>query len=190
MRVLSKINSVHNLLRWSAAAIALALVLSARADEDMSVEASSNRHQEAGLPVADSIVVHKSARHMELIRRGQVLRTYKIQLGLRPSGPKEEEGDFRTPEGRYMLARRNARSDYFLSIEISYPNDADVVRAKHLKVKPGGSIMIHGSPNVPRKASDYYAHVDWTDGCIAVSNSDMVEIWLMTQPGTPIEIFP
>jgi murein L,D-transpeptidase YafK len=127
---------------------------------------------------------------MELMRRGQVLRSYKIQLGLRPSGPKEEEGDFRTPEGQYRLLRRNSRSDYFLSIEISYPNDTDMARAKRMGVKPGGAIMIHGLPNMPRKSTDYYAHVDWTDGCIAVSNSDMVEIWLMTQPDTSVEILP
>jgi murein L,D-transpeptidase YafK len=187
---LNKASSIIDVLRCSAIVATFALVLSAHADDDLSVEASSSKRQEAGLPVADAIVVRKSARHMELIRRGQVLRSYKIQLGLRPLGAKEEEGDFRTPEGRYRLARRNARSDYFLSIEISYPNDSDVARAKRLRVKPGGNIMIHGVPNLPRKTPDYYAHVDWTDGCIAVSNPDMVEIWLMTRPDTPIEILP
>jgi murein L,D-transpeptidase YafK len=168
----------------------LALAASARANDNLSAESTATRRQEPGLPLADAIVVHKSERRMELMRRGQMLRNYKIQLGLRPSGPKEEEGDFRTPEGQYRLIRRNPHSDYFLSIEISYPNDSDVARAKRVGSKPGGAIMIHGLPNVPRKTPDYYAHVDWTDGCIAVSNPDMVEIWLMTQPDTPIEILP
>ena len=174
----------------TAVAIPLLAATSAGADDDLRAEASTSALRDPGLPMADAIVVRKSERRMELMRRGQVVRSYKIQLGLRPSGPKEEEGDFRTPEGRYHLVRRNPRSDYFLSIEISYPNDDDVARARRMGVKPGSAIMIHGLPNVPRKTSDYYAHVDWTDGCIAVSNSDMVEIWLMTLPDTPIEILP
>jgi murein L,D-transpeptidase YafK len=142
------------------------------------------------LPIADRVIVHKAERRMYLMRGSQILREYHIALGLRPEGRKEEERDFRTPEGKYRLERRNPHSDYFLSIQISYPNDEDVARAKRLHVSPGNAIMIHGSPNMPRKSSEYYQHVDWTDGCIAVTNSDMVEIWLMTPPATPIEILP
>lgn len=138
----------------------------------------------------DRVVVRKSARVMELYRRGKLVRTYKVALGLRPSGHKEQEGDFRTPEGRYTLERRNPNSDYFLSIQISYPNAVDMAQAKKLGVSPGSAIMIHGLPNNPSKSMTYYTRMDWTDGCIAVSNSDMVEIWLMTAPGTPIEILP
>ncbi len=145
---------------------------------------------EAGLPMADSVVVRKSERRMYLMRQGEVLRSYKIALGLRPEGHKQFEGDFRTPEGKYRLVRRNPNSEYFLSIEISYPGPEDVARARKLGLNPGGAIMIHGQPNVPRRSADYYANVDWTEGCIAVSNSDMVEIWLMTPPDTPIEILP
>jgi murein L,D-transpeptidase YafK len=119
-----------------------------------------------------------------------VLRTYKVALGLRPEGHKEFEGDFRTPEGVYHLSRRNPNSEYFLSIQIDYPNERDIARARRQGVRPGGAIMIHGQPNMPRKPRDYYSNVDWTEGCIAVSNSDMVEIWLMTPPDTPIEIKP
>jgi len=142
------------------------------------------------LPVADNIVIRKGARRMELMKGSEILRTYHIALGLRPSGYKEQEGDFRTPEGKYRIVRRNARSDYFLSLQISYPNDADIARSKKLRVAPGGAIMIHGTPNVPRKPLDYYRSVDWTDGCVAVANSDMVEVWLMTSNDTPVEILP
>ena len=140
--------------------------------------------------MADKIVVEKSERRMYLLHNGQVLRSYRIALGLRPQGHKEREGDYRTPEGQYRLIRRNPRSDFFLSMEISYPNTDDLKHAQRLGVKPGGAIMLHGWPNTPRKTAEYYSTADWTDGCIAVSNSDMVEIWLMTPIDTPIEIRP
>ncbi len=139
---------------------------------------------------ADKVVVHKSERRMLLMRDGKVIATYRIALGLDPSGHKEREGDFRTPEGSYLLTRRNAHSDFFLSIQISYPNEQDVARARQRGVQPGGAIMIHGLPNRPRHSPEYYEKRDWTDGCIAVSNSDMVELWLLTAPNTPIEILP
>jgi murein L,D-transpeptidase YafK len=142
------------------------------------------------LPTADLIVVRKSERRLDLMRNGEVLRSYRIALGLQPTGHKERSGDFRTPEGRYRLTRRNPRSDYFLSIQISYPNDQDVRYAKSNGWDPGGAIMIHGLPNVLKKDVTYYQTRDWTDGCIAVSNSDMVEIWLLTHENTPIEILP
>jgi hypothetical protein len=140
--------------------------------------------------MADRIVIEKGERRLTLLASGQPIAEYPIRLGLNPNGRKEREGDFRTPEGLYILSRRNPRSDFFLSVGVSYPNDADLARARRAGVKPGGSIMIHGQPNVPRKAPDYYASNDWTDGCIAVSNSDMVDIWLRTQVGIPIEIRP
>jgi murein L,D-transpeptidase YafK len=143
-----------------------------------------------GMLMADKILVQKSERRLYLLRRGQVLRSYRVALGLRPQGHKQEEGDYRTPEGEYKLIRRNPRSDFFLSMEISYPNTADLARAHRHGTKPGGAIMLHGWPNTPRKTPDYYSNADWTDGCIAVSNSDMVEIWLMTPLETPIEIRP
>ena len=151
---------------------------------------SSSLGLDAGLPLADSVVVRKGERRLYLMRKGAVLRSFKIALGLRPDGHKQFEGDYRTPEGKYRLVRRNPNSEYFLSIQISYPNDDDVARARKQGLKPGGAIMIHGQPNMPTRSRDYYATVDWTEGCIAVSNSDMVEIWLMTPPDTPIEIEP
>jgi murein L,D-transpeptidase YafK len=142
------------------------------------------------LPLADRVLVRKSERRLYLMRGNDVLRAYRVALGLSPGGHKERSGDFRTPEGSYRLTRRNPRSDYFLSIQVSYPNDQDTKNARRNGWQPGGSIMIHGLPNDPRHGPDYYATQDWTDGCIAVTNADMVEIWMMTSDNVPIEIQP
>jgi murein L,D-transpeptidase YafK len=141
------------------------------------------------LPTATRVVVRKAARRLELMRGSEVLGSYHISLGLVPTGQKEKAGDFRTPEGRYLLTRRNARSDFFLSIQVSYPGPDDMKRARKNGWDPGGSIMIHGLPNRLKRDPNYYTS-DWTDGCIAVSNSDMVEIWLLTHDDTPIDILP
>ena len=143
-----------------------------------------------GLPEVDHIVVRKSERRLYLMDGDRIVRSYKIALGLNPVGPKERDGDFRTPEGEYYLARRNPRSSYFLSIQISYPNARDMERAHVHHWQTGGSIMIHGLPNRLKSTPWYYQHNDWTDGCIAVSDADMVEIWLLTRDGTPIDIRP
>jgi hypothetical protein len=142
------------------------------------------------MPQADEVIVHKGERRLYLMRHGQVLRSYRVALGLDPQGPKERAGDFRTPEGHYLLTRRNPRSDYFLSIQVSYPNEDDVRRAQREHMDPGGSIMVHGLPNTLSHKPTYYSKSDWTDGCIALSDSDMVEVWLMTRDNTPIEILP
>ena len=142
----------------------------------------------SALPIADRLEVHKSQRLLQLWRKGEVLRRYKVALGLVPEGHKEREGDFRTPEGRYLLTRRNPRSEFFLSIQVSYPREQDILRAKANGWDPGGAIMIHGRPNSPTHDAAWYERNDWTDGCIAVANSDMVEIWLMTRSDTPIDI--
>lgn len=139
---------------------------------------------------ADRLLVVKSERKLYLLKEGEVLRSFDIALGLIPEGPKQREGDFRTPEGNYHLSGRNPNSDYFLSIQISYPDARDVARARATAVDPGGQIMIHGRPNEPKYSESRYQTWDWTDGCIAVSNSDMVDIWLMTDEATPIEIRP
>jgi murein L,D-transpeptidase YafK len=142
------------------------------------------------LPMADRVLVRKSERRMYLMRGADVLRAYRIALGLNPGGAKERSGDFRTPEGSYRLTRRNARSDFFLSIQVSYPNEQDTKNARRNGWQPGGSIMIHGLPNDPRHMPDYYATQDWTDGCIAVTNADMVEVWMMTSENVRIDIEP
>jgi murein L,D-transpeptidase YafK len=141
-------------------------------------------------PVADRVIIEKAARQLHLLQDGEIFRTFKIALGIQPVGDKKQEGDFRTPEGNYILDRRNPDSDFFLSIHISYPNAMDRREAASLGVDPGGAIMIHGQPNVPTRSEAYYRTRDWTNGCIAVSNSDMIDIWLMTAANTPIEILP
>jgi murein L,D-transpeptidase YafK len=143
-----------------------------------------------GIVPADRVVVRKAAHKLYLYHGSQLVGEYHVALGLSPVGQKEREHDFRTPEGRYNLARRNTRSDYFLAIQVSYPNEEDKQRARKNHWAPGGSIMIHGLPNAPRHPPAYYASSDWTDGCIALSNSDMVEVWLRTQDHIPIEILP
>ncbi len=144
----------------------------------------------ATMPTADRVVVYKGDHKMLLMQGDSILRSYKIALGLNPVGHKERAGDFRTPEGRYRLTRRNPRSDFFLSIQVSYPNDTDVKNARRNGWESGGSIMIHGLPNQLKHTPTYYTSSDWTDGCIAVSNSDMLEIWLLTVDNAPIEILP
>jgi murein L,D-transpeptidase YafK len=140
--------------------------------------------------LADRVVVHKSEHKLYLYNGGHLLGAYKVALGLSPVGQKERERDFRTPEGHYFLARRNTRSDFFLAIQVSYPNKEDELRAHKNGWAPGGSIMIHGFPNSPHHPSAYYESNDWTDGCIALSNSDMVEVWMRTQDNIPIDIYP
>ena len=141
-------------------------------------------------PRADRIVVLKSERKLHLYRAGEVLRSFDIALGLVPEGPKREAGDLRTPEGRYHIESKNSDSNYFMALKVSYPNERDRAEAAAAGVDPGGMIMIHGDPNDGRFAAMRGQGMDWTDGCIAVSNADMVDIWLMTAAGMPIEIQP
>lgn len=144
----------------------------------------------ADFPVADKVVVEKGIRKLHLLRNNEIFRSFDIALGLAPEGDKQEEGDFKTPEGEYYLDTRNPDSDYFLSIRISYPDRQDIEEAQSRGVSAGGQIMIHGQPNVPTYSEAYYKLEDWTNGCIAVSNSDMIDIWLMTPNNVPIEIQP
>jgi len=146
--------------------------------------------QAGGFPAADRVIVDKADRKLHLVSDGEAFRTFDIALGIMPTGDKEYEGDFKTPEGSYLLDTRNPHSEYFLSIHVSYPNYQDVREARSKGLDPGGAIMIHGQPNEPTRSEAYYRTQDWTNGCIAVSNSDMIDIWLMTDNDTPIEIRP
>lgn len=162
-----------------------------RADASLAgMRLASTAGASSELPMADRVLVRKSERKLYLYHRGVIVREYPVRLGLQPEGPKQYEGDYRTPEGRYHLGRRNPQSQYFLSVQVDYPNERDIARAKKLKEQPGGAIMVHGLPNTPTKVADYYKTFDWTDGCIALNNSDMVEFWLMTRAGIPIDIQP
>jgi len=138
----------------------------------------------------DRVIVHKATRKMELYRGGAIVASYRVSLGLVPTGQKQREGDYRTPEGSYRLTRRNAQSDFFLAVQVSYPEATDIVLARRHGWAPGGSIMVHGLPNSMKYSRDRYLSNDWTDGCIALSNEDMLDFWLLTGLGTPIEIRP
>jgi murein L,D-transpeptidase YafK len=138
----------------------------------------------------DRVRIAKSQRRMQLLAGETVVKEYKIALGARPIGHKRFEGDERTPEGRYVLDWRNAKSMAYKSIHISYPNAQDAATAKSMGVPPGGAIMIHGAANGYGWWGWVLQLIDWTDGCIAVTNREMDEIWTLVQDGTPIEINP
>ncbi len=139
---------------------------------------------------ADKVLVLKKNREMQLLRGDKVLKKYKVALGRSPQGPKEKQGDRKTPEGHYVLDFRNPKSQFYRSIHISYPNKADRERARRLGVKPGGDLFLHGLPNGQGWIGSAHRLHDWTDGCIAVTNEEMDEIWAMVDDGTPIEIRP
>ena len=139
---------------------------------------------------ADKILVLKSERKLMLLDHGRVLKTYKVSLGGEPVGPKTRQGDHRTPEGNYLIDRRNAHSQFHKSLHISYPNAADRERARRLGVSPGGDIFVHGLPNGYRWLGPVQSFDDWTDGCIAVTNQEIEEIWRAVPDGIPIEIRP
>lgn len=139
---------------------------------------------------ADHIKIDKSERRLDLMKNGKRIRSYRISLGGNPVGHKQREGDSRTPEGKYIIDWRNPKSKYHLSLHISYPNREDRARAKKKGVSPGGDIMIHGLPNGWVAAGPALAGVDWTDGCIAVDNWAIEEIWEAVPNGTPITIHP
>jgi murein L,D-transpeptidase YafK len=137
---------------------------------------------------ADAIRVIKSEQRMQLLRDGVVLKQYRISLGGNPHGHKQEEGDKRTPEGPYVIDWRNANSAYHLSLHISYPNADDLQRASNTGVKPGGNVMIHGLPNGWGFIGARHQRWNWTNGCIAVTDDEMREIWSLVPDGTPIDI--
>jgi len=141
-------------------------------------------------PLADSILVIKSEHRLYLVRDGQPLRSYAIALGLSPVGPKRQEYDFRTPEGRYVIDARLPNSRYFRALHVSYPNTEDRKQAAERHVSAGGDIMIHGLPNVLQKPLSYYQTQDWTNGCIALSNDDLLEVWALVHDRMPVEIRP
>jgi murein L,D-transpeptidase YafK len=140
--------------------------------------------------VADSVVVNKSRHELLLLQRGRVLRSYRVALGHQPVGPKTMQGDGRTPEGRYQIDSRNPQSRFHLALHISYPNATDTKRAGHLQVDAGGDIMIHGLPRWAGILGRTHRALDWTDGCIAVSNSEIEEIWRLVPVGTAVQINP
>lgn len=165
-------------MRW------LAIMLLSLSLPDAS-PASSQQAREG--EVADFILIDKSERTLWVYQGANVIRTYHgLQFGDRPIGHKQFEGDERTPEGRYTITYGNRQSSYFLSLYIDYPNAADRAFARARGRSPGGLIFIHGQPNgLP---NDQRVPGDWTDGCIALTNAEIAELWSLVPDGTPIEI--
>jgi murein L,D-transpeptidase YafK len=138
----------------------------------------------------DKVLVLKSERRLQLISRGEPLKTYRISLGKQPKGAKEREGDKKTPEGLYWLDWRKVSDRYNLAMHISYPNISDAAKARRDGVSAGSMIMIHGTP-IDEEYPEWYFHtLDWTEGCIAMRNADMREVWNLVKDGTLIEIRP
>lgn len=138
----------------------------------------------------DRVVVDKSDRTLALMSGPRTVRTFPVYLGGQPVGHKRHQGDRRTPEGRYRLHARNPQSRYFRALRISYPNDADRTAARALGKPPGGDIMLHGMPKLEKRSLLMFDGPNWTDGCIALSNPHMAEVWGLIEIGTPIEIHP
>ncbi|ACH40982.2 peptidoglycan L,D-transpeptidase lipoprotein, YkuD family, TPR domain-containing [Citrifermentans bemidjiense Bem] len=139
---------------------------------------------------ADKVLIEKKERRLTLLSKGEVIKSYKISLGENPNGPKERQGDNKTPEGIYRIDSRNNDSQYHLSLHISYPNEQDKKRAKQLGVAPGGNIMIHGMRNGFSWFGEHHTLIDWTKGCIAVTDEEIQEIAELVPIGTVVEIMP
>ena len=139
---------------------------------------------------ADRVIVRKTSRTLELYRGTQLLRTYAVALGRNPIGRKQQEGDGRTPEGHYILDYRNANSSSHKALHISYPASADIAAARVRGVSPGGLIMVHGISNGFGFIGRLHTMIDWTNGCVAVTDHDIDEIWRVVADGTPILIEP
>jgi murein L,D-transpeptidase YafK len=141
-------------------------------------------------PLADTILIVKHERKLYLLHDNFPLRIYRVALGLSPTGPKEHQWDFRTPEGSYIIDFRQEHSHYFKALHISYPSPADLKRSSALHRPAGGDIFIHGEPNRPTKPDSYYKTRDWTNGCIALADEDLQELWQLTEGKTRVEIVP
>jgi murein L,D-transpeptidase YafK len=139
---------------------------------------------------AESVLVVKGERRLYLLIDDEPFASFPVTFGSNPDGHKQEEGDGRTPEGEYVLDYKNSSSSYYRSIHVSYPNADDLAAAHARSVSAGGHIMIHGQKNGWESLSWLAQFVNWTDGCVALSNSDMDLVWEAVAPGTPIEIRP
>ena len=139
---------------------------------------------------ADSVLVVKSEAKLYLLNNGLTFASFPVAFGSNPRGHKKEQGDGRTPEGSYILDYKNAKSAFYKSIHISYPNTEDRKDAQRRGVDPGGDIMIHGQKNGYGRYAFVTQFFNWTNGCIALSDRDMETVWKAIDPGTPIEIRP
>lgn len=167
-------------MRWLLPLLCLTLALTAQANTTP-IDATRQ---------VDKVLVLKAERQLHLQRRGETIRSYRISLGKQPSGAKQREGDLRTPEGFYWIDWRKTSDKFQLSLHISYPNARDLANARQSGVPPGGMIMIHGTPLDEEYPEWFFHTLDWTEGCIAMKNDDMREVWELVSDGTLIEIRP
>lgn len=167
-------------MRWLLAAVCLSFAMFSHASTTVTLDGKT----------VDKVLVMKAEHKLLLMNRGETLKSYRISLGKSPKGPKQREGDHRTPEGYYWIDWRKTSDKYNLSMHISYPNIKDQANARQAGVPPGGMIMIHGTP-IDDEFPEWYFHtLDWTEGCIAMKNDDMREVWNLVKDGTLIEIRP
>ncbi len=161
----------------------LAISLLSSATHSTEAEITANK-------TADQLIIEKSARTMTLMSGDKVLKTYKVALSRVPVGRKEREGDHRVPEGEYTIDSKNPHSRFHLALHISYPNATDRKRALKSGFKPGGNIEIHGLDDKYAWVAGLHRQLDWTDGCIAMTNTEIEEIWPLVPVGTKVEIRP
>ena len=144
----------------------------------------------AAIAPVELVVVYKSRQVLQLIKRNEVVKTYRCAIGRNLLGRKQRAGDCRTPEGAYVIDHHNRDSRFYKSLHVSYPNTRDIAFAKKLGYSPGGNIMIHGLPKGFEDLAEYHYKRNWTKGCIAVNNAEMDELWSAVPDGNPIEIKP
>jgi murein L,D-transpeptidase YafK len=171
--------------------LASALALTLIGNPDSTRMAVANGTMRPAAPsAADSLVLEKSRRELMVYYHGYLVRTYFVALGRSPVGDKQRIGDNRTPEGLFFIQGRNPNSRYHLSLRISYPDERHRERAARLGVEPGGDIMIHGLPDEQAALGPAHRDFDWTNGCIAVTNQEIEELYRVIRDGTPIQIKP
>lgn len=190
-----------SLMRWLLAALCLSFAVTCQAavvmtingkpvDKEQVLKPPQASQRTSASKTVDKILVIKSARRLELISDGKVIRSYRISLGKQPKGPKLQEGDKRTPEGLYWVDWRKRSDKFNLAMHINYPNITDAAKARREGVNPGSMIMIHGTPDSEDNPEELFHTLDWTDGCIAMKNYEMREVWNLTKDGTMVEIRP
>jgi len=190
-----------SLMRWLLAALCLSFAVTCQAavvmtingkpvDKEQVLKPPQASQRTSASKSVDKILVIKSARRLELISDGKVIRSYRISLGKQPKGPKLQEGDKRTPEGLYWVDWRKRSDKFNLAMHINYPNITDAAKARREGVNPGSMIMIHGTPDSEDNPEELFHTLDWTDGCIAMKNYEMREVWNMVKDGTMVEIRP
>ena len=190
-----------SLMRWLLAALCLSFAVTCQAavvmtingkpvDKEQVLKPPQASQRTSASKSVDKILVIKSARRLELISDGKVIRSYRISLGKQPKGPKLQEGDKRTPEGLYWVDWRKRSDKFNLAMHINYPNITDAAKARREGVNPGSMIMIHGTPDSEENPEELFHTLDWTDGYITMKNYEMREVWSMVKDGTMVEIRP